>query len=170
MVSRGITIRQNSTTRLTSTIMLNGFFTTFKIRFFSLFFVKGFRGRSFFDTITPLSHYCRELAREFSKISCPHIQSPCRGTHNRALIRGQIVQTFALRYVHYKEFLTSLSIDIFAILQRFFYWISQFLSILHNHLLSLFYMVFPSVFPAEARGEYVFVNALRPRRSARFAV
>lgn len=63
IVSRGITIRQNSTTRLTSTIMLNGFFTTFKIRFLSRFFVKGFLGRSFFDTVTPLSDYCRESRR-----------------------------------------------------------------------------------------------------------
>ena len=59
MVSRGMMIRQNRITRLTNTTMLNGLVTTFKIRFFSRFFVSGFLGRAFFDTITPLSDYCR---------------------------------------------------------------------------------------------------------------
>ena len=55
--------------RLTSTTMLKGFFSTFRIRFFKRRLVRGFLGKPFFDTITPLSEVCRGIAGDSSLLS-----------------------------------------------------------------------------------------------------
>ena len=117
IVSRGMTIRQNSTIKLTSTIMLNGFFSTFNMRFFSLVFVSGFLGRSFLDTVTPLSQYCRELCLgKFYTFLTSILVPPAR-----TVISSRFVQTFALCYPNYKKFLLRLSMHMLAILSRHFY-------------------------------------------------
>lgn len=62
-------MRQNRMMRLTSTTMLKGFFSTFRIRFFKRRLVRGFLGKPFFDTITPLSEVCRGIAGDSSLLS-----------------------------------------------------------------------------------------------------
>ena len=132
IVSRGITIRQNSTMRLTSTIMLKGLRRTFRIRFFSLVFVRGFLGRSFFATVTPLSDYCQGIAGTKSVFLFPQL-SLC--LHKFAVIRRKFVQTFAFSHFHYKEFYRPLSIDMFPILRKDFWPFSQLLWTLYKFII-----------------------------------
>ena len=127
MVSRGMTIRQNNTIRLTSTTMLKGFLSTFRIRFLIRravsFFLGGFSlvTVTAFDTITPLSDNCQELPRRSSP---PNPVTPRVVHAGRKCVH--FAQTFATSCVHYKESKVGLSIVSLPILRGVFCLFSRF--------------------------------------------